>query len=140
MANRLEDLAAAAVGAWAIAGRAWMEAVNEVGVGWLDLADVEGGRASFNEETVVIGPQLVPTVLHPGRFVDWGGNELPAEAVEVDPRRIPPGRQTTVRVRVEPPPGTASGTYTGSLRSAPDGPRLVDEIGVYVVGDSVPAG
>ena len=36
------------------------------------------------------------------------------------------------------PAGIASGTYTGSLPGSPGGTRLVDEIGVYVVGGPAP--
>jgi len=138
MADRLDDLATATAGAWAIAGRAWMEAVNAIGVGWLDLANVESGQSGFNREAVVVGPQLIATDLHLGRFTNWAGEALPHDAISVEPSRIPAGKATTVNVRVEPPEGTASGTYTGSLSNAPNGACLVDGIGIYVVGDNLP--
>ena len=42
-----------------------------------------------------------------------------------------------VRIAVEPPQGTASGTYTGSLHD-PAGVCLFEEVAVYVVGDKSP--
>lgn len=135
MSDRLDDLVTDAVGAWAIAGRAWMEAVNKIGVGWLDLANVESGQSGFNEEEVVVGPQLFATELRLGKFSNWNGEEIPQKAISVEPSRIPAGRATPVRVKVKSGKGLASGTYTGKLLSALDRTSLVGAIGIYVVGD-----
>lgn len=139
MVDTGDDLTTAAVRAWAIAGRAWMEAANAIVVGWLDLPGVEKGDAGFNEEVIVVPAQPAPTILHPGPFANgWDGSELPRGAVSVIPRRVAAAMETEVRVRVRQPANMASGTYTGSLLDAPGGACLVDEIGVYVVGGSAP--
>ncbi len=138
MTDRVDDLTADAVGAWATAARDWMEAVNEIWLSWLDLAAVESGQTGFNQEVVVVKAQPAPTDLRPGPFTDWDGNELPRDAVTVEPSRVAAGQETTVRVRVKSSRGLASGTYTGPLLNASDDACLVDEIGVYVVGDRVP--
>lgn len=134
MTDQRDDLVTAAVGAWATVARAWTEAVNEVLVSWLDLPAVESGQTGFNEEVVVVDAQPVPTDLHPGRFVDWDDNELPAAAMTIEPPRVPAGVETSVRLRIHSSGDLVSGTYTGSLLNAPDGTCLVDEVGIYVVG------
>jgi hypothetical protein len=135
MADRLDDLVTAAVRAWAVAARAWIEAANAIGVSWLELADVESGRTGFNEETVVVAAQPGPTELHCDEFAGWDDHRLPPEAVAVLPPRVEAGEKTEVCVRIQAPPGTPSGTYTGSL-CTPGGTCLVGGIGVYVVGDT----
>ncbi|HEX6227955.1 MAG TPA: hypothetical protein VFZ41_00660 [Solirubrobacterales bacterium] len=135
MADRLDDLVTAAVRAWAVAARAWIEAGNAIGVSWLDLPAVESGRTGFNEETVVVPAQPAATELHSDEFAGWDEHKLPPEAITVLPPRVDAGEETEVCVRIQAPPGTPSGTYTGSLCS-PGGTCLVDRIGVYVVGDS----
>jgi hypothetical protein len=135
MADTSDDLTTVAVRAWALAGRAWMEAANAIVVGWLDLPAVEKGDPGFNEEVVLVPAQPAPTILHPGPFASrWDGTELPRGAVSVLPRRVAAAKDTEVRVCVRQPANLASGTYTGSLLDAPGGACLVDEIGVYVVG------
>jgi hypothetical protein len=138
MTSQLDDLTTDAVGAWATAAGAWMEAVNEIWLGWLDLAAVESGETGFNQEVVVVKAQPAPTELRPGRFTGWDGKELPRDAVTVEPSRVAAGRETTVLVRVKSPGDLASGTYTGPLLNASDDACLVDEIGVLVVGGRVP--
>ena len=138
MAGSLDDLVAAAVRAWATVARAWIEATNAIGVGLLDMPAVESGRRSFNAEVVVVPAQQTPTALHPGRFDNWDHKELPPAALTVAPLQVGAGQATEVCVQVQPPAGTASGTYTGSLYDSPGGACLVEGIGVYVVGDSPP--
>jgi hypothetical protein len=138
MADQLDELVKAAVRSWAVAARAWIEAVNAIGVGWLDLPAVESGRTGFNEETVVVPAQPASTDLHPRQFANWDGNELPLEALAVEPPSVGAGEETEVCVRVQPPIGIASGSYTGSLSGSPGGTPLVDEISVYVVGGPSP--
>ena len=139
MADRGADRATAALRAWAIAGRAWMEAANTIFVGWLDLPAVEAGDPGFNEETVVVPAQPAPTGLQPGSFANrWDGSELPPGALAVSPFQVRPGEDTEVRVRVRQPAGIASGTYTGSILAFPGDACLVDEIDVYVVGGRAP--
>jgi hypothetical protein len=138
MADQLDELVTAAARSWAVAARAWIEAVNAIGVGWLDLPAVESGRTGFNEETVVVPAQPASTELHPGGFADWDENKLPSEAVAVVPPSVEAGEETEVCVRVQPPVGVASGSYTGSLSGSPGGTPLVDEISVYVVGGPAP--
>ncbi len=53
------------------------------------------------------------------------------------PAQVEAGKITEVVVSVQPPPGTASGTYTGSLYD-PTGTCVLEEIGIYVVGDRSP--
>lgn len=138
MTDRLDDLTTDAVGAWATVTGAWMEAVNEIWLSWLDLGAVESGQTGFNEEVVVVKAQPVPTDLRLGPFTDWDGKELQRDTVHVEPPRVPAGQETAVRVWVDPRDNLASGTYTGQLLNASDGVPLVEEIGVYVVGDRVP--
>jgi hypothetical protein len=135
MADQPNDLATAAVRGCAAAGRAWMEAVNAAWLGCLDLPTVESGRTGFNQEFVVIRGRQGPITLHPEGFVAWDGTQLPAAAVSVVPSQVGAGEETEVCVRVVPPGGISSGTYTGSLLDSPGGTPLVDEVGVYVVGD-----
>jgi hypothetical protein len=137
MAGALDDLVAATVRGWATVARAWLEAANAVAIGLLDLADVESGRTSFNEEVVVVPRQPAAAPLHPRGFTDWDSNELPAAALALDPSDVKAGKATEVRLVVEPPQGTASGTYTGSLHD-PTGTCVLEEVGVYVVGDKAP--
>jgi hypothetical protein len=137
MTDRLDDLATAAVRAWITAVRAWIKAANAIGVSWLDLPGVESGRTGFNEEVVVVEAQGAPTTLHPGPFADSDNNELPHDKVSLVPAQVDAGEEIEVHVKVALPVATASGTYTGSLLDS-GGTCLVDEIGVYVVGDSVP--
>lgn len=139
MADQVDDFAKAAVQAWATAAQAWAETVNSIMVSWWDLANVESGHSGFNEEAVWVPAQSAPTKLHPGRFADVQGNELPREAVFVAPPRVSVNKDTKVRVMVIGPlDRVASGTYTGSLLDSPYGTPLVDEIGVYVVGGHAP--
>jgi hypothetical protein len=137
MAERLDDLVAAAVQAWVTVAGAWIEAANAIGVAWLDLPAVESGRPGFNEEIVALSAQRAPTALHPEAFSDWDDNKLPREALIVEPDQVNAGEATNVRLLVQPPKDTTSGTYTGSLCDS-SGACLVDEIGVYVVGDTPP--
>jgi hypothetical protein len=137
MAGALDDLVAAAVRGWATVARAWLEAANAMTIGFLDLADVESGPKGFNEEVVVVPRQSAATPLHPRSFTDWDHNELPRAALALDPSDVKAGEATKVRLLVQPPTGTASGTYTGSLHD-PSGACLLEEVGVYVVGDQSP--
>ena len=83
--------------------------------------------------------QSAPVTVHPGRFADVEGRELPREAVFVVPSRVRADEDTEVRLQVIGPlQNVASGTYTGSLLDSPYGIPLVDEVGVYVVGDRAP--
>ena len=50
------------------------------------------------------------------------------------PAGVEAGKVTDVIVSVQPPEGTASGTYTGTLCDS-NGTCLLEEVGVYVVGD-----
>jgi hypothetical protein len=134
MANTLDGLVAAAVRTWATVARTWIEAANSILLGWLDVADVESGRTGFNEEVVVVPAQQAPTVLNAGSFSNWDQDQLPAESLDLKPVEVKAGEFRKVLVSVEPPEGTASGTYTGSLYD-PAGTCLLEEVGVYVVGD-----
>jgi hypothetical protein len=141
MADRVDDMAKAAVRAWATVAHAWMNTANEIMVSWWDLPNVESGRSGFNEEVVWVPAQRAPAALHPGRFADLDDHELPPKAVRVVPSRVGAGEDTKVRVRVRmigPRDDMASGTYVGSLLDSPGGTPLVDEIGVYVVGGRAP--
>jgi hypothetical protein len=137
MAGTLDDLVTAVVRGWAAVARAWIEAANAMTIGFLDLADVESGRPGFNEGVVVVPQQQAPTALQPGPFSDWDQNQLPSAAFTLTPSQISAGEVTEVLLLVEPPQGTASGTYTGSLYD-PTGACLLEEVGVYVVGDKSP--
>jgi hypothetical protein len=137
MANTLDDLVGAAVQTWATVVRTWMEAANAVLVGWLDVADVESGRTGFNEQLVVVPAQEAPTALNPGSFSNWDQEQLPANALAVNPVEVNAGEIKKALVLVKPPQGTASGTYTGSLHD-PTGTCLLEEVSVYVVGDRSP--
>jgi hypothetical protein len=138
MADQLDELARAAVRGWATAAQAWVQAANAIGVSWLNLPGVESGRTGFNEEVVVVPPQVASKPLHPEGFADCDGNVLSPDAMAVVPAEAGTGGGAAVCVRVKPPEGTASGTYTGSLSDSPGGRCLVDEIAVYVVGDHAP--
>ena len=137
MAGALDDLVAAAVRGWAAVARAWIEAGNAMAIEFLDLADVESGHTGFNEETVVVPRQPAATAVRPRGFTDWDHNELPLAALTVEPAQVNADKVTEMRVLVQPPQGTASGTYTGSLH-APTGVCLFEEVAVYVVGDKSP--
>lgn len=137
MAGTLDDLVSAAVRTWATVAQTWIEAANAILVGWLDVPDVETGAPRFNEEVVVVPAQLASTALNPGSFSNWDQDQLPAEAFAVKPAEVDAGEITKVLVSVQPPKGTASGTYTGSLYD-PTGTCLLEEVGVYVVGDRSP--
>jgi hypothetical protein len=139
MTDREDDFTKAAARAWAVAAKASMEAANAIFVSWLDLPAVEAGDPGFNEEVVAVPAQPAPTDLHPGPFANrWDGNELPAGTVGLVPRRLAAGVETEVRVYVRAPAGLKSGTYSGSLLDSPGGTRLVDDIGLYVVGGRAP--
>jgi hypothetical protein len=137
MAGSLDDLVAAAVRAWLTVARAWIEAANAIGVALLDLPAVESGRTGFNREVVVLPAQPAPTAVHPEGFSNWDYHELPPPALAVDPSDVDAGVVTEITVVVHPPEGAASGTYVGSLCD-PNGACLLDEVGVYVVGDRSP--
>src|SRR5262245_34866035 len=137
MAGPLDDLVAAGVRAWLSVAQAWIKAANDIVVVWLDLADVESGRRSFNKEAVMVPAQQAPTDLHPGPFSNWDRDQLPPEALAVVPAGVKAGVATEVLLVVQPPEGACSGTYTGSLCDT-NGACLLDEIGVYVVGDTPP--
>jgi hypothetical protein len=137
MAQPLDDLVAAGVRAWLTMVRASIEAANDIVIAWLDLADVESGRPGFNEEVVTLSAQGAATSLHPQAFSNWDDDQLPLDALTVEPDRVKTGEATKVRLRVQPPDGVVSGTYTGSLCDE-NGACLLDEIGVYVVGETPP--
>jgi hypothetical protein len=137
MAGALDDLVAAMVRGWATVARAWIEAANAMAIGFLDLADVESGRPGFNEEIVFVPGQPKATPLHARDFTDWDHNELPPDAFDLDPSDVKAGEPTQVRLLVQPPENAVSGTYTGSLCDS-NGACLLDEIGVYVVGETPP--
>jgi hypothetical protein len=137
MASTLDDLVAAAVRTWATVARTWIEGANAVLVGWADLPDVESGRTGFNEELVVVPAQQAQTALKPESFSNWDQDHLPAEALAVKPAGVKAGEITEVVVSVQPPQGTASGTYVGSLCDS-SGACLLPDVGVYVVGDRSP--
>jgi hypothetical protein len=134
MSDPLDDLATDGVQAWVTVVDAWIKAVNAIGMTWLDFAAAESGLTGFNQEIVVVPAQQTPTALHPSDFVDWYGKKLEPGAVSLSPSQVDAGKETTVCVKVDAPGSLKSGTYTGSLLDSPGGTRLVDEIGVYVVG------
>jgi len=137
MAATLDDLAAAGVRAWLRILQVSIEAANDLVVAWLDLADVENGQPGFNEEIVFVPEQPDATPLHPRDFTDWDGNRLAPDAFELAPSEVEAGEATRIRLLVQPPEGAVSGTYTGSLCDS-NGACLLDEIGVYVVGETPP--
>jgi hypothetical protein len=137
MAGPLDDQVTAGVRAWLSVAQAWIEAANDIVIAWLDLADVESGRPGFNEEAVRVPAQQTPTDLHPGPFSNWDRDQLPPDALSVVPTGVKAGEETEVMLVVQPPKGACSGSYTGSLCD-PDGACLLDEIVVYVVGDTPP--
>jgi hypothetical protein len=137
MAGPLDDLVGAGVRAWLAVIQASVEAANDIVVAWLELADVESGRPGFNEEIVFVPGQPGATPLHPTDFTDWDDNELPSDAFDLDPSDVKAGEATQVRLLVRPPQGAVSGTYTGSLCDS-NGACLLDEVGVYVVGETPP--
>jgi hypothetical protein len=137
MAGALDDLVAAMVRGWATVARAWLEAANAMAIGFLDLADVESGSMSFNQEVVIVPRQPAVTAVHPRGFTDWDQNELAPAALTLEPAQVSADKVTKVRLVVQPPQGTASGTYTGSLHD-PTGTCVLEEVGVYVVGDKAP--
>jgi hypothetical protein len=137
MASTLDDLVAAAVRTWATVARTWIGAANAILVAWLDVPDVESGRTGFNEEFVVVPAQQSPTALSPESFSNWDDDQLPADALAVNPAGVKAGKITEVVVSVQPPKGTPSGTYTGSLYDH-SGTCVLEEVGIYVVGDRSP--
>jgi hypothetical protein len=137
MAGALDDLMASAVRGWGTAALASVEAINAMMIAMLELADVESGPPGFNEEEVVVPAQPGATALHPGPFSDWDHNQLPDGALTLVPGQVNAGEVTRVLLRVEPPAGKPSGTYTGSLHD-PVGNCLCEDAGVYVVGDTSP--
>jgi hypothetical protein len=130
MPSTLDELVATATQTGATVARTWIEAANAVLVGWLDVPDVESGRTGFNEDFVVVPAQQSATPLSPESFSNWDDKKLDNGALKVNPAGV-------VIVSVQPPKGTASGTYTGSLYD-PTGTCVVEEVGVYVVGDKAP--
>ena len=115
MADPLSDLVATAVRAWAGVARAWIESANAILVGLMELSDTESGQFGFNEETVLVPAQPAACAVSAGRFADIDDTPLPVEVISVTPTALGAGVETRVCVRVTPPPGTASGTYTGTL-------------------------
>ena len=138
MSDPLNDLVATAIRAWASVAGAWIESANAVLVSLLDLSDTESDQLGFNEETVLIPPQPAACDVSAGRFADIDDTPLPAEVISVTPHALAAGVETKVCVRVTPPPGTASGTYMGTLRDSSGGQCVAEEVGVYVVGDRAP--
>jgi hypothetical protein len=136
MAGPLDDLVAAWVRAWLAMAQASIEAANDIVVAWLELGDVETGRPGFNEEIVMLSAHA-PTSLHPQAFSNWDDDQLPLDALTVEPGQVNGGEATEVRLMVQPPQGAVSGTYTGSLCDS-EGACLLDEVGVYVVGETPP--
>lgn len=137
MAGPLDDLMAAAVRAWLSVLQTSIDAANDIVIAWLDLADVESGRLGFNEEIVTLSPQLAPTSLHPQAFSNWDDDPLPLDSLTLEPGQVNAGEATEVRLLVQPPEDAVSGTYTGRLCDS-NGACLLDEIGVYVVGETPP--
>lgn len=137
MAGPVDDLMTAGVRAWLTMVQASIDAANDIVVAWLDLADVESGRPGFNEEIVFVPGQPDATPLHPTDFTDWDDNELPPHAFDLDPSDVKAGEPTQVRLLVRAPEGAVSGTYMGSLCDS-NGACLLDEVGVYVVGETPP--
>lgn len=138
MADPLNELVSASVRAWATVARAWIENANEIWLTVLDAPAAESDQLGFNEETVLVPAQPAATGVRPGRFADADDSPLPAAAISIAPANLVAGADTEVCVRIEPPPGSASGTYTGSLWDSSGSRCIVDEIGVYVVGDRAP--
>jgi hypothetical protein len=138
MSDPLDDLVGTAVRAWASVARAWIASANAAWVSLLDLSDPESDQLGFNEETVMVPAQSGGCAVCAGPFVDFDNTPLPAAVVSVTPQAVPAGVETAVCVRVTPPPGTASGTYMGTLVDSPGGRCVAEEVGVYVVGDRAP--
>src|SRR5262245_65895811 len=101
MAGPLDDLVAAGVRAWLSVAQAWIKAANDIVVVWLDLADVESGRRSFNKEAVLVPAQQAPTDLHPGPFCNWDRDQIPPVALAVVPAGVKPGVAMEVLLRSE---------------------------------------
>ncbi|HET9121196.1 MAG TPA: hypothetical protein VFN72_11760 [Solirubrobacterales bacterium] len=137
MAGASDDLVAALVRGWATVAQAWLEAANAMTIGFLDLADAETGPMDFNQQVVIVPRQPAATPIHPRGFTDWDQNELAPAALTLEPAQIAADAVTKVRLVAKPPPGTASGTYTGSLHD-PTGTCVFEEVVVYVVGDKAP--
>jgi len=137
MPSTLDDLVATATQTGATVARTWIEAANAVLIGWLDVPDAESGGTGFNEESVVVPAQQSATPLRPESFSNWDDKKLDNGALKVDPAGVVAGKVTEAIVSVQPPKGTASGTYTGSLHD-PTGTCVVEEVAVYVVGDKAP--
>jgi hypothetical protein len=137
MASTLDDLVAAVVRTWASVARTWIGAANAILVGWLDVPDVESGRSGFNEGFVLVPAQQSPTALSPESFSNWDDDQLPNHALAVKPAGVEAGKVTEVIVSVQPPAGTASGTYTGTMCDS-NGTCLLEEVAIYVVGDRSP--
>jgi len=138
MADPLNDLVATAVRGWASLAGASIESANAVLIGLMELADTESGQFGFNEETVLVPAQPAACAVSAGRFADLDDTPLPTEVISVTPHALGAGVATRVCVRVTPPPGTASGTYMGTLTETSGGRCLAEEVGVYVVGDRAP--
>jgi hypothetical protein len=137
MSSTLDELVATATQTGATVARTWIQAANAVLIGWLDVPDVESGRSSFNQGFVLVPAQQSVTPLSPESFSNWDDKKLDNGALKVNPAEVEAGKVTEMIVSVQPPKGTASGTYTGSLYD-PTGTCVVEEVGVYVVGDKAP--
>jgi hypothetical protein len=138
MSDPVNDLVGNAVRAWASVARAWIASANAAWVSLLDLSDPESDQLGFNEETVMVPAQSEGCAVCAGPFVDFDNTQLPAEVISVTPQALVGGVETKVCVRVDPPKGTASGTYMGTLLDSPGGRCVAEEVGVYVVGDHAP--
>jgi len=138
MSDPLNDLIGTAVRAWASVAGAWIESANAVWISLLDMSDRETDQRGFNEETVLVAAQSAACGVSAGPFVDFDNTQLPAAVISVTPQALAAGVETKVCVRVEPPPGTASGTYMGTLVEPSGGRCVAEEVGVYVVGDRAP--
>lgn len=138
MANSFNDLASAALRAWATLARAWLEGATSVWFTVIDLAETESDEQGFNEAVVVVPAQAAPTALKLDRFADADDRQLSPAAIGVSPADLVAGEDTKVRISVTPPAGTASGTYSGSLWNSAKSKCLAEEIQLYVVGDQLP--
>jgi hypothetical protein len=137
MAGTLDDLLSTAVRTWATVARTWIDAANEVMVGWLDVADVESGHPGFNQASAVVPAQEARTPLTAGSFANWDQDQLPGNTLALRPEEVLAAEDTEILLRVKPPQGTASGTYWGSLDD-PTGTCVLEDFAVYVVGDRSP--